>query len=228
VLVGDPKTNPTRRCQVKLSEFNRSGSGARTRFVARVTDAASEEEFELTIAGPGALVKRMLGDADIDLTIDSRRTQDQVLAEFGTLAQDQRRQAMWEVAGLEDTGNLLKPAPEPPDPKTTVFAAVRPVVGAGTPFALTVTGFFVPRLFSFFFFGSFVFTTVGSLLPATGDQDLFLHLFSPTGTTVSSSRSGGTSLDVVWFTFPFFPYVPVFEVQGFTAGVCGTFAAHGA
>jgi hypothetical protein len=213
---------------VKLSEFKRSGSGARTRFVAGVTDVASQEEFELTIAGPSALVKRMFGDADIELTIDSKRTQDQVLAEFGAPAQEQQRKAMWELAGLEDTGALLKPAPEPPDPKSTVFAAVRPVVGPGTPFAFALAGFFVPKGVSFFFFGSFVFTTVGSLLPTTGDQDLFLHLFSPTGTTVSSSILGGTSLDVVWFTFPFFPYVPVFEVKGFTAGVCGTFAAHGA
>jgi hypothetical protein len=213
---------------VKLSEFKRSGSGARTRLVAGVTDVPSQEEFELTIAGPSALVKRMFGDADIELTIDSERTQDQVLAEFGAPAQEQQRKAMWELAGLEDTGALLKPAPEPPDPKSTVFAAVRPVVGPGTPFAFALAGFFVPKGVSFFFFGSFVFTTVGSLLPTTGDQDLFLHLFSPTGTTVSSSILGGTSLDVVWFTFPFFPYVPVFEVKGFTAGVCGTFAAHGA
>jgi hypothetical protein len=213
---------------VKLSEFKRSGSGARTRFVARATDVASQEEFELTIAGPGPLVKRMLGDADIELTIDSRRTQDQVLAEFGAPAQDQQRQAMWELAGLEDTGALLKPAPEPPERKSAVFAAVRPLAGRGTPFGFVVTGLFVPAKVSFFFFGSLVFTTVGSLLPTTGDQDLFLHLFSPTGTIVSSSMSGGTSLDVVWFTFPFFPYVPVFEVKGFATGVCGTFAAHGA
>jgi hypothetical protein len=213
---------------VKLSEFKRSGRGARTRFVARITDVASQEEFELTIAGPGALVNRMFGDADIELTIDSNRTQDQVLAEFGAPAQDQQRKAMWELAGLADTAGLLKPAPEPPDPKSTVFAAVRPVAGRGTPFAFAVGGFFVPTGARLFFFGSFVFTTVGSLVPATGDQDLFLRLFSATGTTVSSSILGGTSLDVVWFTFPFFPYVPVFEVRGFSAGVCRTFVAHGA
>jgi hypothetical protein len=212
---------------VNLADFKRSGSGARSRFVGRVTDAGSQEEFEITIAGPPALVKRMLADAEIELTIDSQRSQDQVLADFES-AQTEQRKAMWDVAGLEDTAALLKPAPEPPQPKTTVFAAIRPVSGHGTPFALLATSFFVPKGVSFFFFGSFVFTAVGSLRPTSGDQDLFLHLFSPTGPTVSASILGGTSLDVVAFTFPLFPVVPVFQVFGFTAGVCSTFAAYGA
>jgi hypothetical protein len=212
---------------VNLADFKTSGRGARTRFVARVTDAATQEEFELTIAGPGALVKRMFADAEIDLTIDSTRTQDQLLADVKP-AQEEQRKAMWELAGLEDPGALLKPAPAPPQPKTSVFAAVRPVTGHGTPFAMLATGFFVPTGVSFFFFGSWVFTAIGSLRPTTGDQDLFLRLFSPTGTAVSSSLAGGTSLDFVAFTFPFFPWVPVFQVFGFTAGTCGTFAAQGA
>jgi hypothetical protein len=212
---------------VKLSEFKQSGRGARTRFVAQVADAATQEDFELTIAGPGSLVKRMFGDAELDLTIDSKRSQDDVAADFAA-SHDDLRKEMWERAGLEDTGALLKPAPEPPDPQNTVFASARPVKGPGTPFAFVASGFFVPKGASLFLFGSFVFTAMGSLRPTTGDQDLFLHLFSPTGTTVASSIFGGTSLDLVWFTFPFLPWVPVFEVKGFTAGVCGVFAAQGA
>jgi hypothetical protein len=211
---------------VKLADFKRSGSGARTKFVAGVKDAASGEEFELTIAGPGALVKKMLAEAEIDLTIDSQRTQDQMTADFQPALEDQRK-SMWELAGLDDTEALLKPAAAPPQAKTSVFAAIRPVAGHGTPFAVIVRSFFVPKGASLFFFGSFVFTAIGSLVPASGDQDLFLHLFSPTGATVSSSRLGGTSLDLVAFTFPLFPWVPVFEVQGWAAGTCSTFAAHG-
>ena len=211
---------------MKLSEFTRSGR-TRTRFVTQVADAATQEDFELTIAGPAALVKRMFAEADLDLTIDSQRSQDQVAADFAP-SHDELRKQMWELAGLEDTRALLKPAPEPPDPKNTVFASARPVAGHGTPFAFAASGFFVPAGARLFLFGSFVLTAIGSLRPATGDQDLFLHLFSPTGTVVSSSIFGGTSLDLVWFTFPFLPWVPVFEVRGFTAGVCGAFAAQGA
>ena len=136
---------------------------------------------------------------------------------------------MWDLAALQSVGELLKPDDrEPPRAETTVFASVRPVSGQGTPFALVASSFFVPTGARVFFFGSLVFTTVGSVLPATGDQDLFLHFFTPTGPVVSSSRGGGLSLDVAWFTVPLFPWVPVFEVRGFTAGVCSVFTAHGA
>lgn len=212
---------------MKLTDFERPAKGGRSRLVTRVTDRTGAEEFELTIAGPAALTKRMFAEADIELTIDPTLTPVDVLAEYRVPVHEQRR-SMWEAAGLENPATLLKPPPPAPDPKSSVLAAVRPVRGEGTPFAFVLTGFFVPAGVSFFFFGSFVFTTVGSLAPATGDQDLFLRLFSPTGTVVSSSIAGGTSVDVVWFTFPFFPYVPVFEVKGFTAGVCRTFTAHGA
>jgi hypothetical protein len=214
---------------VKLSEFDRSGKGARTRHVTQVTDAASQEVFELTLAGPPALVKRMFGEADLELTIDSGRTVDQVAKDFAADQEDHRK-ALWELTGLEDTRALLKPAPDPPDPKTTVFASARPVKGHGTPFAFVATSFFVPAGASVFFFGSWVFGAVGSLRPTTGDQDLFLRLFSPSSAPVSSSTFGGTSVDVVWFTFPPFPFpfVPVFQVFGFTAGTCGVFAAQGA
>jgi hypothetical protein len=86
----------------------------------------------------------------------------------------------------------------------------------------------VPARDSFFFTGSLVLTALGSVLPASGDQDLFLRLFTPTGPILMASTSGGTALDFVTFTFPLLPWVPVFEVGGFTAGVCATFAAQGA
>jgi len=79
---------------------------------------------------------------------------------------------------------------------------------------------------SFFFFGSFVGFTIGTVLPLTGDQDLILRLFTPTGPRVSSSFAFGTALDLVWFTFPF-PFVPVFQVIGFATGVCSNFSANG-
>ena len=52
---------------------------------------------------------------------------------------------------------------------------------------MTVSSFTVPAGASFFFFGSFVGFTVGAVLPLTGDQDLLLHLFTPTGPVVSRS-----------------------------------------
>jgi hypothetical protein len=168
----------------------------------------------------------VLAEAEVDLTIDSERSQDQLMADFES-AQKEQKESMWAVAGLEDIEQLLKPDPDPPELKSAVFAAVRPVKGEGTPFAFTISGFFLPAGASFFFFGSWVLAAVATVLPATGDQDLFLRLFTPTGPILSRSTSGGTSLDVVAFGTPLFPFVPCFQVFGFTAGVCSTFSGYG-
>jgi len=72
-----------------------------------------------------------------------------------------------------------------------------------------------------------VLLAVGSLRPATGDQDLFLRMFIPTGPTMSSSRLGGTARDVVSFGQPLFPWVPCYQVFGFSAGACSVFSTAG-
>jgi hypothetical protein len=211
---------------VKLADFKKSGGRTGARFLARITDEASGEEFEMTIAGPTSLVERMLAEAEIDVAIDSERTRDHVMADFDPALEEQRR-SLWEEAALDDTATFFKPTPAPRQPETTVVAAIRPVAGHGTPFALRIFGFSVAASSSFFFIGLPVATAAGALVPLSGDQDLFMHFFAPLGPTLASSRAGGTSLDFVFFMLPA-PWVPVFEVQGFTTGVCREFRAQGA
>jgi hypothetical protein len=94
---------------------------------------------------------------------------------------------------------------------------------------VSISTFAVPAGASFFFFGSWVFGTFGSVLPRSGDQDLFLHLVGATGPVVSASALPLTLLDAVSLVLPPpFPFVPVFRIFGFTTGVCGNFTAFGA
>jgi hypothetical protein len=209
---------------MKLADFERRGDNGHPRFVTQLRDVSGDETFELTIAGAEALVRETLEDATIELTIDSAQSVDDVKRRFDELGAEHRKQ-LWSLAGLEKLDELFKPEPAWPERDTSVVAAVRPVGGEGTPFAMTVSSFTVPAGASFFF-GSFVGFTVGAVLPLTGDQDLLLHLFTPTGPVVSSSLAFGTALDVVWFTFPF-PFVPVFQVRGFVTGACSNFSANG-
>ena len=210
---------------MKLDDFEQRRERRPHRFVTQLQDLSGDELFELTIAGPTELVHEVLGDATIDLTIDSAQSKDSVKRRFDELSAEHRKH-VWSLAALDDVDELFKPKPAWPERDTSVLAAVRPVGGEGTPFAMTVSSFTVPAGASFFFFGSFVGFTVGAVLPLTGDQDLLLHLFTPTGPVVSSSLAFGTALDVVWFTFPF-PFVPVFQVRGFVTGVCSNFSANG-
>jgi hypothetical protein len=216
---------------MKLSDFERSGKKGYPRFVTQVQDMSGDERFELTIAGPEALVEQVLADATIELTMDSAQTAEDLKERFDELRSEQRKQT-WALAGLEKVDDFFKPEPASPQRDTSVLAAIRPVSGEGTPFAITAGGFTVPATVSVFFTGSWVFFANGAVLPLTGDQDLRLRLFSTTGPVVSSSRFGGTALDFVWFTLPSpfgpLPFFPVFEVLGFTTGVCSTFSATGA
>lgn len=216
---------------MKIDEFKRSGDKGYTRLVSQVQDVSGDEIFELAIAGPEELVHEVLGDATIEITIDSAQSAEDIKTRFDEQSAEQRIQ-LWSMAGLESVDDLFKPEPASPRRDTSVLAAVRPLRGEGTPFAVSVSGFTVPATVSFFFFGSWVLFANGAVLPLTGDQDLRLRLFSTTGPVVSSSRFGGTSLDFVWFTLPSpfgpLPFVPVFEVLGFTTGVCASFSATGA
>ena len=212
---------------MQLRDFERTGDGDYSHYITRVADVGGEGYFELRLAGPSKVVERMLADTTIDLTIDSTQDVSQV-RQLVESAREEHRRTMWELAGLGDIDQLLKANPKRPDRESSVFASARPVSGEGTPFALTLPAFFVPTGVSLFFFGLPVLETAALVVPASGDQDLFLHLFSPTGPVVSSSRLGGTSPDLAWFTFPLLPFVPVFQVFGFAAGVCGNFTATGA
>jgi hypothetical protein len=219
---------------MKLDDFERSDDKGYTRLVSQVQDVSGDELFELTIAGPEKLVREVLADATIELTIDSARSVEDMKPQFDEWSADHRKQ-MWSLAGLENVDDLFKPAPAAPQRDTTVLAAVRPIRGEGTPFAFSTGPFFLPVLAvptSFVFFGSLVVFANGAVFPASGDQDLYLHLFGPTGPVMSSSRAGGTTPDFVFLTIPTLfgpiPFVPVFEVRPWTTGVCANFTASGA
>jgi hypothetical protein len=212
---------------MRLTDFDRVDAGRDAKFTAVVDDAASPEQFEVTVAGPTKVLERMFAEATIDLAVDSAQGAERLRTEFDA-AHPEHRRSMWETAALGDLDGLLKPRPPAAERASSVFASARPVSGDGTPFAFSISGFFVPTAVSFFFFGSWVLSAFASVRPASGDQDLFLRMFSPTGAIVSSGTNGGVATDVVVFSLPIFPFVPVFQVFGFAGGVCSNLLAVGA
>jgi hypothetical protein len=212
---------------MKLADFERSGDKAHARLVTHVQDRSGDETYELTLAGPDALIHKVLGKAAIEVTIDSAQTQED-LAKRSEEPLAEQRKAMWEIAGLERSDELFKPEPPFPERDKSMLAAVRPVRGEGTPFFASFSTFTVPRGVSFFLFGSSIFSTFGVVRPASGDQDLFLHLFGPTGVVVSGSANPSLLPDFVAFALPWpFAFTPVFQIFGFATGVCANFTAAG-
>ena len=216
---------------MRIDDFERRDAKGHARLVTQVQDTSGDEQFEVTIAGPEELVREVFADATIEVTIDSARSVEDMKAEFDKSSAEYRKH-LWAMAGLENIDDLFKPEPSAPKRDTSVLVAVRPVSGEGTPFAIAAGGFTVPAAASVFFGGSWVLFANASVLPSTGDQDLNMRLFRTTGPVVARSAAGGTSLDFVWLTLPSpfgpLPFLPVFEVLGFTTGVCAAFAATGA
>jgi hypothetical protein len=213
---------------MNLADFKRSGDKTHARFVTHIADQSGDEKYELTLAGPGPLVRQVLAKAEIEVTIDSALAQEELRQRAEEPLAEQRK-ALWEIAALKGTDELFKAPPPLPQRDTSVLAAIRPVKGEGTPFFASFSTFTVPTGVSFFLFGSWVFNTFGVVRPTSGDQDLFLHLFGATGVVVSASVHPSLLPDVVAFALPPpFPFIPVFQIFGFATGVCGNFVAAGA
>jgi len=183
---------------MRLADFESTGDRDFPLFVTRVPDAGGAEEYEFRIAGPGRLVEEMLADATIELTIDSTRKKPLESPEFDSAQEEEYRRAMWELAGLEDIDQLLKPNPPPPERESSVFASIRPLSGHGTSYELDVLNAAMPAGSSLLFAGvwtdAFAFAT-----PASGDQDLFLSLSYP-GLVVQASRRPAPFTDRVFFS----------------------------
>jgi hypothetical protein len=166
--------------------------GGRSRFTVQIPDTGGDQRFELTLAGPEALVEQTFGEGEIELEIDSTKGEEGWQREFDE-ARAQERRSMWEVAALDNLDDLLKPRPPHPDPETAVLAAIRPLEGEGTPFFARFTSFFVAGAVNVLFAGSWVSSTFATVTPASGDQDLFLHLYSPATWPVAASVRGAPS-----------------------------------
>ena len=61
---------------MKLNQFEKVRGGARTRYVASVPDIHGSEDFQLVVAGPDVLIKRILKDTDFNITIDPNGTKE--------------------------------------------------------------------------------------------------------------------------------------------------------
>jgi hypothetical protein len=121
---------------MRLADLERTEDRDFQRFITRVPDTSGAEEFEFRVAGPGELVERMLGDATIELTINSANDDDAPVSPEFQSARRENRRAMWELAAFDDIDQLLKPSPPAPERERSVFASLRPASGHGTQFDL--------------------------------------------------------------------------------------------
>ena len=219
---------------MKLTEFTKVGRGGSARLVATVADVTGAKDYELTVAGPSAVVKKVFAESDFVVTIDPRRTADQAEKEFGQDAK-QRLEEFAQAARLENTAKLplFKKALAVPAKDNTVFVSLRRVRGEGTFWGPWRFAYFLPRGFNIIVFPPPLCTLSASVAPISGDQDLFLSGGWFFATPIMSSTRGGTTVDRVFLSNPpltpcnFFTWnVLLIRILGFTTGA-GTFTMRG-
>ena len=214
------------RAVIRLEDFERTGTGDRTRYTVRLS-----ADNELVIAGPEAAIAESISDAEFEVRIDPEGTAESWEERARPIRQRQL-EALSQLAALERPEELLKEAPGAPSRERSLFVSLRRTSGSGTVFFFKAGNFVMPAGFSFFFTLPPVCGTFGTVLPASGDQDLFLHLGWPLGPIVRSSVLGGREWDAVVFAGPFpctfFTQIsPWFRIFGFSGGVCRLFEAGG-
>jgi hypothetical protein len=219
---------------MRLADFKRGTAGEHARYVARVEDITGAADYELVVAGPDKLIEQVFAESDFDVAIDPERGFEDAEAEFRSDAEEDASRFA-ELAALEKVSELplFKKAPPEPDEESSVFVSLRRVRGAGT--------FWGPWTFPFFLFGGWsiwvwpppLCTLRACVMPASGDQDLFLFRNGIPPALLSASRFGGTATDCVSFSNPPLTSCSVstwnflaIRVFGFTTG-SGTFTMRG-
>jgi hypothetical protein len=202
---------------MKLADFKQERKGARPLYSLPLD--AGDVRYELSLSGPATLVKKMFSDADFEVKIDPAGTQETFDKELSGLIRPEERPANLSVEEMEAGFGAKLAAPTLPK---SVLLSLRRVEGDGTLFLFTLSGFPVPANSRSFFSFPPALLCQSILRPATGNQDLRLWLAWLFGVgVVSSSTRLGTAVDVVAFGMPF-PFVPIIELAGVTAGTCGT------
>lgn len=219
---------------MKLSEFQKVGKGDSARLVATIADVTGAKDYEFTVAGPAAAIKKVFPKSDFSVTIDPRRTADRAEKELQQETR-QRLEEFAQAAKLDDVARLpiFKKAPVAPANDKTVFVSLRRVRGEGTFWGPWRFPYFLPRGFNIFVIPPPLCTLTASVTPASGDQDIFLTGGFFLATPIMSSVRGGTAVDTVFFSNP--PLTPcniftwnvlMIRILGFTTGA-GTFMLRG-
>jgi hypothetical protein len=216
-----------------LGDLERSGRGAKTRYSARLTDEKGIERYELVVAGAPELIKRAFSDeATLEVEVDPTSDKKVWTEQLGSAWRAERagQAAVAELADVPALFKTKKPRPPAPTAAKSAFVSLRQLESGGTRYFIRFSGFAVPVGMSLFFFLPPVCSTFGTVVPASGDQDLFLHLAWPPLGPVRASVRGGTAVDAITFsTFCtlFTQFGPIWHLFGFSTGVCGTFTFGG-
>jgi hypothetical protein len=208
---------------VRLSDLERSRAGG-GRYVGTLTDSAGGAFYELGVTGPAALIRKALGESELEYSIETKAT-DKEWAD--------RSRAFWDahagpnagVRELETVSALSARPPKAATAKDSIVVNIRRTEGKGTWW-----GFWWPLLAlsagsSVFFVLPPICNCFGIVVPTSGNPNLFLTANGPFTPIIAASTNGPGSIDAVavgpavcWPWTEFMPWFRVFAATSCTFG----------
>jgi hypothetical protein len=189
-------------------------------YLGTLTDTAGDEHYELAISGPAALVKRVFAECDFEWRIDpssGEKDAPKLIREIW----DKHVRGNILAGEAETVTSLAKTELKPSKASDSVVVSVRRTQGEGTFWFFAFPGLFVPRGGNIFFTLPPICNTTGTVIPLSGDPDLFLSRNGPFTAVVAASVRAGTAIDTVSFgpaiCWPWQEFVPWFRINGFRA-----------
>jgi hypothetical protein len=221
---------------MRLEEFEKSGRGERVRYVAPIRDTSGAEDYELILVGPEALFEQGFMEADLEAVVDTAvpfEQSEEALREIKEL----ELKTYSELAALERPDKLFKEPPPDPSVENSVFASLRRLHGEGTLWSFTVRGLGpLPQGVNLFFLYPPVCSCSATVVPASGDQDLFLSRQFIFGASVlrAVSLNGGTLVDFVADSNPpltpcnlLTHFIDLLRINWFSQGTAATLTISG-
>jgi hypothetical protein len=170
------------------------------------------------LIGPATTIKQAFRESDFEVIVNHSQRQED-WEEAAGRAFEGRTQNMGDARSLAE---LMKPQAPKASSQRSAFVVLRPTMPSKTVYILSAA-FFIPTGWSFFFVLPWSCSVFGVVMPATGDEDLFLSLNGPFTPIVAASTLGGLAWDRVSFAgacWPWTQFIPYFRVFGFRGGSC--------
>jgi hypothetical protein len=211
---------------MKLEQCEKVGRGTRTRYIASVQDITGAEDYQLVVAGPDVLIKRILKDTDFSIKINPNATKDDWEATQKSLL-DENQTALSSLVSLENVKSFFKRQPSIPRIDNSIFIALHRIRGRGTLYSFELPYFSVGfRQNLYFSLAGTVNFCSGYVKPVIGDADLYLSSNDPFGSSIASSVRAGTTLDAIFYGPAWF-FVPWFRIFGYAVDSTGTSTGKG-
>lgn len=208
--------------KLRLNDLNRAKIGRNAHLSTQLRDSEQDFGVQLTIQGSPELIKNLLEEIELHLTIQHGTTTEQWEAKVREFVS--AHQPLSLIGSKNDLSKYIE-APKFKAMKTPIRAANTVVIAlertrpGGTFYVFSIPGLSIPAGANVLVTMPWSVSTVGFSFPRSGNPDLFLHNRSAASPIFAASTAFGLAPDsVAWVDVPWAFFIPVYRISARSAG----------